>query len=258
MVEDGKSRSPELLRFQDQVVIVTGGGSGIGQAVALGFAREGAMVILVGRTEEKLKATQAMIAENGGQAELRVADVSRKKQTEKVARSVAERHGHIDILINCAGVLQQTPFEEISEEEYDRILDTNLKGTFFFCQNVMEYLLQSKGVIVNISSVAGQRGGTKAPHYAASKAGIINLTRSLSSLYAPLGVRVNAIAPGQIETEMTKEVFQTKYYQENVIPSIPLGRVGRVEEVANVALFLASDMSSYITGQVINVNGGEY
>lgn len=248
---------PKLL--DGKIAIVTGSSRGIGAEISNTLGSCGAKIAICYNTN-RINAEQVRkkIIADGSEAEIFKCDVSGVSHIEKVLRLIIKRFKKVDILINNAGVIKQTDFEKITEEEYDWILDTNLKGVFFFSQAIIPYLVKTKGTIINISSIGGQRGGLKAPHYSASKAAVISLTKSLSNIYAPKGVRVNAISPGQIETDRTKEIFKTDYYQKNVLPRIPLGRVGTAKEVTYVALFLASEWSSYITGQTINVNGGEY
>jgi len=249
------SKGPLL---EDKIAIITGASRGIGAEIAKSFGKSGANVaICFNKQKEQAKKVRAEILKHSV-CEVFQCDISNVNSIKKTVKDIIKKFKRIDILVNNAGVLKQTDFVRITEKEYDWIMNTNLKGAFFLSQAAIPYLIKSKGTIINIASVGGQRGGPKAPHYSASKAGVISLTRSLSNLYAPSGIRVNAISPGQIETEMSKKIFQSKAYGENVLPNIPLGRVGTTQDVANAALFLASDLASYITGQVINVNGGEY
>jgi len=245
--------------LNDKVVLITGASRGIGAEIAKTFGENGAKIAIVYlKNKNSAQKTKRFLESLGTEADVFCCDISKVNSIKSLLRLVAKRFKKIDILINNAGVIKQTPFDKITEREYDWILNTNLKGAFFMAQFTLSYLLKSRGSIINIASVGGQRGGPKAPHYSASKAGIISLTRSLSNLYAPKGVRVNAISPGQIETEIAKDIFKTAFYKKEVLPKIPLRRIGKTSDVANAALFLASDLSDYITGQTINVNGGEY
>lgn len=249
----------ETKLLNGKVALVTGASRGIGAEIAKVFASNGCQLAVVYLNSRKqAQAVKTACLSNGSNAEIFQCDISNLKSIKQTVRSVVRLFKKIDILVNCAGVIKQTDFEKITEDEYDFILNINLKGAFFFSQAIIPYLTKTKGKIINIASVGGQRGGPRAPHYSASKAGIISLTKSLSNIYASRGVRVNAISPGQIETGMSKGIFKTDYYKKNILPKIPLGRVGTTKDVANVALFLSSYLSSYITGQTINVNGGEY
>jgi acetoacetyl-CoA reductase/3-oxoacyl-[acyl-carrier protein] reductase len=182
--------------------------------------------------------------------------------------TVTEKFGRIDVLVNNAGILQQKPFNTITDEDWDTMLATNLKGVFLCSQEVMPVMVrqevrqagvrQGGGSIVNISSSGGQLGGMLAVHYAVSKAGVISLTRSLARVGAPDGIRVNCVTPGLIETEMSQKEIHSEVGQQKISREIPLRRAGLVEEVASAVVFLASDEAAYITGQSINVNGGLY
>ncbi len=242
-----------------KVALVTGGSRGIGRAIAIKLAENGFDIAITYHNnrqaaEEVVQQIKA-IGQKCHPFQLDYQNVSSFNQ--KVRQIVLELR-RIDVLVNNAGVLQQKPFENISADDFDKTLDTDLKGVFFLSQKVIPHLAKTKGCIINISSIGGQTGGTRAPHYAAAKAGIISLTRSLSNLYAPVGVRVNAIAPGHIATDMTSKIFKSPAYKAGIKKLIPIGRVGNVEDVANAVKFLASDDASYITGQTINVNGGMY
>ena len=243
----------------NRVALVTGASRGIGEAIALKFAENGATVaITYYKNRSKAQKVCKKIRQIGSKTKAIGFDYSDPKQAEKLVESIIVEFGRLDILVNNGGILQQKPFEEISLNDYEKVMTTDLRGIFFLSQKAMPHLVKTKGCIINISSVGGQIGGPKAPHYSAAKAGIISLTRSLSNLYAHSGVRTNAIAPGYILTDMTRKIFESPDYKKGVSKAIPLGRAGTPDDVANVALFLASDMASYITGQTINVNGGMY
>ncbi len=256
-IKTPNSNKTQLLN--PKVAIITGASRGIGSEIAQVFAENGAKVAIV--YKNNIQAAQKIkmkIIKKGQEAEIFQCDITDNFQIDNCLKLITKKFKNIDILVNNAGVLSQIPFEQITDKDYEVTLTTNLKGAFFFTQKTINHLKKSKGIIINISSVGGQIGGSKAVHYALSKAGLISLTKSLSNLYAPLGIRANCISPGQILTDMTKAVFETTDYRNKILPKIPLGRVGQPKDVANVALFLASDLSSYITGQVINVNGGEF
>lgn len=242
-----------------KVSIITGASQGIGAQIAKTFAEHGSKIaICYSKSFSQAQSVKKVIQSIGCEAEIFQCNIEELSSIKETIKLILKKFKSIYILVNNAGVVKQTDFEKITEDEYNWIMEVNLKGSFFFTQHAIPYLLKSQGTIINISSVGGQRGGTKAIHYVISKAAIISFTKSLSNLYAPKGIRVNAIAPGQIMTGMTKELFETEFYQKKILPSIPLKRIGTTEDVANAALFLASDLSSYITGQTINVNGGEY
>jgi 3-oxoacyl-[acyl-carrier protein] reductase len=243
------------MRCKDKVAIVTGGGRGIGKAVALAMAKEGARIAIwdVSGAAEAASA----IKEARQPAMAQEVDVSSGAEVRKAVEKVLSTWGAINILVNCAGVLTVVPTEEITEEEWDRVLGVNLRGTFNCCQAVMKTMKERQaGNIINFTSQAAKSGGILVgAHYPASKAGILCLTLSLARELAPHGIRVNGIAPGIIETEMIREVAKGDMHAYDHM--IPMGRVGRVDEVASVAVFLASDDSSYITGEIIDVNGGQ-
>jgi 3-oxoacyl-[acyl-carrier protein] reductase len=243
--------------LEGQVAVVTGGGRGIGRAVAVALARQGASVA-VGYRERSADADETLrqVQEAGAQGIAVAGDVSRRADVERLIGAALEAYGRIDVLVTSAGVLQQKPFAEITADDWDHVMDVNLKGTFLCCQQALAVMArQRSGRMITIASSGAQLGGTLGPHYAASKAGVISLTRSLARLGAP-DVAVNCIAPGLIETEMTQEEIASTEGQEK-IRQILLERAGTAEEVADAAVFLATS-AGYMTGQTINVNGGLY
>lgn len=238
------------MRLRNRVAIVTGGARGIGCAIGQAFAGEGARVILADidpAVEETARTCKAVPI---------VADVSDQDAVRALVAKTLERFERIDILVNNAGICPLTPFASITRAEWDRVLAINLTGAFLCSQAVVPHMQQARyGRIVNISSVAGKMGGvTVGAHYAASKAGLLGLTWSLARLYAPFGITVNAVAPATTETEMTRawpgEVL------ERLRGTIPLGRLATPQEVAAAVVFLASEEASFITGEVLDVNGG--
>jgi 3-oxoacyl-[acyl-carrier protein] reductase len=243
--------------LQGRVALVTGASRGIGEAVAYALAQAGADVA-VSYHERKEAATGVVRRVEGeGRRALAVqADVTVREQVHAMFVHTTETLGEIDILVNNAGMLQQKPFAEITEEDWDRVLDVNLKGVFLCAQQALVSMLsRDAGRIVNMASSGGQLGGPLAPHYSAAKAGVISLTRSLARLAAP-HVAVNCIAPGLIDTEMAgAEVASEAGAQK--LRQIPLARLGAVEEVAASVVFLAAS-APYVTGHTINVNGGLY
>jgi NAD(P)-dependent dehydrogenase (short-subunit alcohol dehydrogenase family) len=240
-----------------QVAIVTGGTRGIGRAIARELAGAGAAVVIGYRQRAETAAEAVAELEASGARALAVAgDLAQRPGVQRLIADATEAFGRVDILVNNAGVLEQKPFPEITDADWDLALDVNLKGPFMVCQEALPLMrAQGGGRIVNIASSGGQLGGPLAVHYSASKAGLIGLTRSLARIAAP-SVIVNCVAAGLIETEMTQPELASGAGSEK-LTQIPLGRPGLPEEVAAAVLFLAST-ARYITGQTINVNGGLY
>lgn len=242
--------------LEGRVAIVTGGARGIGKAIGTALAKEGVDIVVADidlpTAEETARAIEALGVEA---LALRV-DVADRESVQRMVEAVLKRFGRIDILVNNAGICPLRPFEEISEEEWDRVLDVNLKGAFLCSQAVVKVLRRNGwGRIINIASVAGKIGGVKVgAHYAASKGGMIALTLCLARQYAPYGITVNAIAPATVATDMIKSWPEED--KRELVASIPLGRLGQPEDVAAAVVFLASDAASFITGEVLDVNGG--
>jgi 3-oxoacyl-[acyl-carrier protein] reductase len=245
--------------FSSRVVCITGSSRGIGKALVETFAREGDKVVITYRFRKKDAETLAKRFQRLGTESICLQlDVSKRKSVKNVIRKVIQKFGRIDVWINNAGILEQKPFEEISDKDWDQVMNINLKGTFMACQEVFQEMKKQKnGSIINMASSGGQLGGSLAVHYSASKAGVICMTRSLARLGAPFGIRVNCISPGLIDTDMTQKEIHSKAGRKK-IKDIPLSRPGTAEEVARAAVFLASSASAYITGQTVNVNGGLY
>jgi acetoacetyl-CoA reductase/3-oxoacyl-[acyl-carrier protein] reductase len=244
-------------KLDQKVAIVTGGSRGIGLAVSTLLADAGADIAIGFRVDTEAAAESARIVKSkGSRAALIKADVADRAGVKELIRTTVAELGRIDILINCAGILQQKPFDQITDDDWDATMATNLRGTFACCQEVLPVMLeQGSGRIITLASSGGQLGGTLAAHYAASKAGVISLTRSLARLGAPT-VTVNCIAPGLIETDMTAVEINSPAGRTK-ISEIPLQRAGTAWEVAEAALFLCSS-ANYVTGQTFNVNGGLY
>jgi len=245
-----------MRELEGRIAVVTGGARGIGKAVCQTLAREGARVAVC---DVDYKAAEEAATEMRGQGLFTFPvklDVSCSKEVKRVFEDVINRYKKVDILINNAGICYYIPFEKISEEEWDRVLAVNLKGTFLCCQAVMQSMIsQGWGKIVNISSVAAKIGGILAgAHYSASKAGVICLTKSLARRMAPHGINVNAICPGQIKTRMT-DVWSEEE-KEKFVQQIPLGHFGEPQDIAEAVLFLVSERAKFITGEIIDVNGG--
>lgn len=248
----------ENVSLNGLVAMVTGSSRGIGRAIALAFAKSGAnLVVAYRQNADRAEVVSEEIRSLGSNSIVLPLDVSSRASIRKAVEDTVSAFGQIDILVNNAGILQQKPFLEITDEDWHRTIDINLKGPFICAQEIFPIMQrQGHGRIINVASSGGQLGGPLAVHYSASKAGIICLTKSLARIGAP-NILVNCISPGLIDTDMTMEEINSQGGKEK-IRQIPLGRPGLAEEVAKVALFLASDQSSYITGQTINVNGGLY
>ena len=249
------------MRFKGQVAIVTGGSKGLGKIIAKQLAQEGASVVINGRDMNALEEAAREIRQESGQITAIQADVSKSGDVKSMIEKVVEDYGRIDILINNAAVFAESVrIMDLEEEEWDRLMTTNLKGIFLCAKAVIKPMIKQKsGKIVNMTSFTGKTGRvvystfgspTKA-HYCASKAGIISLTKSLAYELAPHNINVNGVAAGSVAPEGTPEEKK-----EMIIPLVPLGRMGTSEEVAAATLFLASDESSFITGHILDVNGG--
>ena len=244
--------------FEGKTVLVTGGSRGIGKAVALKLAEQGADVAIVATSksaaaEETLEQLKAL----GVKACLYACDISDEAQVKETVDNVLADFGHIDILVNNAGITKDKLLMAMSAEDIDRVIDVNLKGTIYMTKAcIRPFMKQRKGSIINISSVVGLMGNAGQANYAASKAGIIGLTKTVAKEYAARGIRCNAIAPGYISTDMTDALSEAD--SKKIKDMIPTGRLGTPEDIAGVAAFLAGDLSSYITGEVIRVDGGMY
>jgi 3-oxoacyl-[acyl-carrier protein] reductase len=239
-----------------KVAVVTGAGKGIGRAIALKLAQLGASIVINYRSSAK-EAEEVIqeIRNNGGKADMVQGDVSSFEEAEKVIKFAVESFGKLDILVNNAGITKDALLLRMKEDDFSKVLDVNLKGVFNCTKHASAIMLKQKsGRIINISSVIGLIGNAGQANYAAAKAGIIGFTKSVAKELGTRGITVNAIAPGFITTDMT-EVLADKV-KEKLLENVPLKRLGSPEDVANLAAFLASDNASYITGQVINVDGG--
>ena len=248
-----------MSEFRDKVVLVTGAGRGIGRVIAAAFADRGAVVALNDLTPVNLDVTIAQIKASGGRSKDYLFDVAMKMPVQAMIDQVVQDWGRIDILINNAGVEPHASILEMDEWDWRRTIDVNLSGPFFTMQSVGRVMSQlGGGVIVNIASIAGRAHGLKErAAYVASKSGLIGLTREAAREFAAYKIRVNAVCPGVIETEMTAVLRQDEAMMRKWLEDIPQGRLGQPEEVARLVLFLCSDASSYLTGQAINVDGGK-
>lgn len=242
--------------LKDKCAIVTGAGRGIGKAIALKLADLGSNIVINYRNSEKeARELVAEIEKKGVSALMVQADVSNFKECETLIKAAVEKFGKIDILVNNAGITKDTLILRMKEEDFDTVIQTNLKGTFNCIKHCSHVMLKQKfGKIINISSVIGLVGNAGQANYAASKAGIIGLTKSVAKELGSRGITVNAVAPGFIETDMTEKLSDK--IKNTLIDGIPLKRLGNPKDVANMVAFLASDDANYITGQVLNVDGG--
>lgn len=257
----GSSRRRSVAAHPDlrgKVALVTGAGSGMGRAIALALAREGASVAVNDVSSGAAEATARTIRRFGGDAAAAAADVSVAAAVHEMVGSVLARYGTVDILVNNAGVLRGTPVAGISEAEWDLVLDVNLKGTFLCSQAVLPEMKRKRsGKIVNLASLAGKATSTLGgAHYTAAKAGVLGLSRHIAREAAPHGINVNAVCPGIIDTPMVRGNVGARRLAA-VVRGIPFGRLGEPEEVAKLVLFLASDAASYITGAAVDIHGGE-
>lgn len=241
--------------LDNAIAVVTGGTKGIGRAIVGKLAESGALVIFTGRDEAAAEETIAHAGAAPERVLFKKVDMADTEQVRAFFDSVIKEHGRIDVLVNNAGVTKDTLVMRMREEDWDAVINLNLKSTFICCQAVTRQMMkQRSGSIINISSVIGLGGNAGQANYAASKAGIIGLTKSLAKELGPRGVRANAVAPGFIETEMTAVLSEE--LRDKVLQGIPLGRLGKPDEIADVVRFLASDDSRYMTGQVMVVDGG--
>ncbi len=248
------------MQLKDKVAIVTGARRGMGRTHILALAKEGAKVVVSDISLEGCEKVVDEVKNLGGQAIAVKCDVTKKQEIEEMVKETLDKFGKIDILVNNAGIAEFKAFLEMTEEEWDKTLDINLKGYFLCAQAcAKEMVKQKSGAIVNIASVAMGQVGIGFPniaHYCASKGGIVGMTEALAVELAPYNIRVNAIAPGMIETSMIDSIKQDPKGMEAMLARVPMHRVGKPEEVSELVLFLASDKSSYITGSVVVIDGG--
>ena len=242
--------------LNEKIAVITGASRGIGAAIAKKMAENGATVIINYQgSVQAAQALEAEIREKGGKAVTYKCDVSDFDKCEKFIGDIVKEYGRIDILVNNAGITRDGLLMGMKEEDFDAVIETNLKGTFNTIRHTTRWMLKQKGgKIINISSVSGILGNAGQANYAASKAGVIGLTKTMARELASRGITVNAVAPGFVETDMTEVLPEA--VKETSCKQIPLGRFGKPEEIANAVAFLASEEADYITGQVISVDGG--
>jgi 3-oxoacyl-[acyl-carrier protein] reductase len=242
--------------FKDKVILITGSAQGIGRAIALRFARSGAKIALndIEAQKENLEKVKKEIEELGSEAKYYFADVSKYEEAERMVKEIEKDFGKLDVLVNNAGIIKDRTLAKMTFDEWKAVIDVNLTGTFNCTKAALPLIVTNQGCIINISSIVGERGNFGQTNYAASKGGIIGFTKSLAKELGRFGVRVNAVSPGFIETKMVETV------PENIKLAVKqltaLGRFGKPEEVANVVFFLATEEASFITGEIIHVDGG--
>lgn len=242
--------------LENKVALVTGASRGIGREIAMTLAKEGASVIInYNGSRERAEEVKNSIESEGGKAFLYPCDISDFQSCEAMAKDIVKTHGRLDILVNNAGITRDNLIMKMKEEDFDAVLNVNLKGTFNTIRHFSRQMLKQKsGKIINISSVSGILGNAGQANYAASKAGVIGLTKTMARELCSRGITVNAVAPGFVETEMTEVLSEN--IKEAACKQIPLGRFGKPSEIAAMVAFLASEKADYITGQVISVDGG--
>jgi 2-deoxy-D-gluconate 3-dehydrogenase len=248
-----------MFNFAGQVVLITGGAGSIGRSVAHGFLTGGAgrVVLLDSRDAAIREAVGAVGGAYPGRVSGVRADVRNVEEVRAAVRGVLEAEGRIDILFNNAGVNRRKPSIELTEEDWDFVLDVNLKGLFFVTQEVGRHMLTRRsGAVISTASVSSVRGHRNLAAYAASKGGVAQLTRVLANEWAPHGVRVNAVAPGYLETGLTRDYLADPAVRAGILAKIPMGRIGGPEDVVGAVLFLASDWARYVTGEILFVDGG--
>lgn len=245
-----------MSRLKDRVAIVTGGARGIGRAISVAMAEEGAQVIVnFFKSEEEAGDLIEQIRDNDGRALAIKADVTQADEVEAMVDSVYQQFGRVDVLVNNAGIIRDMLLLEMEEKDWDSVVNVSLGGAFRCTKAVVKYMmLQKSGKIINISSIAAERGGRGHSNYASAKGGLNAFVKSMAVELAPKGISVNAVAPGVIVTDMSRDLRRRA--QDQVLARIPMGRFGTPKEVAKVVVFLASEDASYITGEVIHVTGG--
>ena len=245
------------MRFDlsNKVAIVTGASQGIGKTIAIEMAKSGAKVFCLARNKEALDETIKIITENGNKAFAFSCNISNNDEFNSIVLNIVKEHGSLDILVNNAGITKDNLLIRMSDDQWDDVLNINLKGSFTCTRSVIKHMMKNRfGRIINITSIVGLTGNAGQANYAASKAGLIGLTKSIAKEVASRGITANCVAPGWIETSMTDELsFEVK---NNFLSQIPIGKIGQSKDIANTVIFLASEEAEYITGQTITVDGG--
>ena len=246
---------PFLFSLENKIAIVTGASQGIGKTTAELFSRSGAHVVCIARNKEKIKDLANTISKNGYSASYNSCDISDGDLFQETIKSILNAYGKIDILVNNAGITRDSLVLRMKIDQWDDVINTNLKGAFYATKSVLRSMMKNKyGRIINITSIVGLQGNSGQSNYSASKAGLIGFSQSVAKEVASRGITINCIAPGWIETEMTNDLPQN--LKSEILKNIPIGKTGTTEDIAYTALFLASKESKYITGQTITVDGG--
>ena len=242
--------------LKEKVALVTGASRGIGREIAISLAAQGAFVVVnYSGSEQRALEVKETIENNGGQAAVYQCNVADAEAVKQMVKDIVKEHGHLDILVNNAGITKDGLLMAMKEDDFNAVIDVNLKGTFHCIQAASKYMIkQRSGKIINLSSIVGVSGNAGQANYSASKAGVIGLTKSAAKEFASRHITVNAIAPGFIETDMTNELSDK--VKETMLEHIPLGRVGQASDIASMVTYLASPAGDYITGQVIQIDGG--
>ncbi len=244
-----------MFRLDGKIALVTGASQGIGEAIAKALAKQGALVVCAARTEAKLNTVAEAIRAEGGKAGVVVMDLGSTESVKAAVATTLERHGALHILVNNAGITRDKLLIQMKEDDWDAVINTNLKGAYTAIQAATKSMMKQRtGRIINIASVVGQMGNAGQANYVAAKAGLIGLTKSVARELASRNVTANAVTPGYIETDMTSGLPED--VKAEFTKSIPLGRMGKPEDIAAAVCFLASDEAAYVTGQIVSVNGG--
>ena len=245
------------MKLKNKIAIITGAARGIGKAVALEFAKEGAKVIISDVNVKESKELVKQIENLGSEAVFQKCDVTKKRDIQNLINKTIRKFQKIDILVNCARVFLEKSITEIDEKEWDKLIDTNLKGNFMCIKNVSEHMKKNKkGKIISISSIAGEVGLINSSIYSAANGGIINLTKELAIELSPYKININVVSPGIISVDMMEDQLKSKKVRKELMSNIPLGRMGTPQEVADAVVFLASSNSNFITGHNLVVDGG--